>query len=77
MIDPLLLITHDTNIWGVFHSHPDERFTTPSEQDLKLLVYDSLKFILYVDNKFYIYWYDRDKNIKRYEIFNASHIENS
>ena len=34
VIDPVLLVKHDDNIWGIFHSHPDIRYEEPSEEDL-------------------------------------------
>ena len=77
MIDPLLLVQHDSNIWGIFHSHPNENHIQPSEEDLSLLVYSDLKFIISVKDKFYISWYDTKNNIKRYELFNESHCTNN
>lgn len=76
MIDPVLVAKNHDNIWGIFHSHPDDRFDTPSEQDLKLTVYNNLRFILFVKNTFYIYWYDINSKMKRFEIFNESHCVN-
>ena len=77
MIDPLLLLEHEDNLWAIFHSHPEEQHEEPSEEDLKLLVYKDLKFILSVKDKFYIYWYDSNTKMKRYEIFNENHCSNT
>lgn len=77
MIDPVLLVENDGNIWGIFHSHPNEAHSQPSEEDLKHLVYDNLKFVLGVNNNMFIYWYDAEKGIKRYEKLNESHFENN
>ena len=77
VIDPLLLIEHDENIWGVFHSHPDENYQEPSEADLQMLIYEDLKFILGINDKFYIYWYDKNKKMKRFEKLNENHFEHN
>lgn len=77
MIDPLLFVEHDDNIWGIFHSHTNEKHSAPSEEDLKHLVYDGLKFILGVQDKMFIYWYDKKKNIKRYEFLDESHFKSN
>lgn len=77
MLDPLLFIEYDDNIWGIFHSHPDSNHVEPSEEDLKHLVYKDLKFILGVQNKMFIYWYDWDKKIKRFEELNENHFKNN
>lgn len=76
MVDPILLMKYDGNIWGIFHSHPNEQHKSPSAEDLQLLVYDDIKFIIGVDSKFYIYWFDEEKQIKRYEILNENHCTN-
>jgi Predicted metal-dependent protease of the PAD1/JAB1 superfamily len=76
MLDPLLMLDYDKNIWGIFHSHVDDRFVEPSSEDLQMCIYENLKFILGVNDKFYIYWYDKDKDIKRYEHFEESHCKN-
>jgi len=76
MLDPILMLDYDKDIWGIFHSHTDDRFVEPSSEDLKMCVYTNLKFILGINNKFYIYWYDIDKDIKRYEYFKESHCKN-
>jgi proteasome lid subunit RPN8/RPN11 len=77
MLDPLLFVEHDDNIWGIFHSHPNEKHSAPSEEDLKHLVYDELKFVLGVQDTLFIYWYDKEKNIKRYELLNEDHFKNN
>ena len=38
IIDPVLLVENDDNIWGIFHSHPDEKYSEPSESDLKMII---------------------------------------
>jgi len=73
IIDPIIINENDDNIWGIFHSHTDEKFKTPSELDLSLTIYSDIKFILFNNKDFYIYWFDTEKNIKRYEKFNESH----
>lgn len=77
LIDPVLLVEYDDNIWGIFHSHPDENFKEPSEEDLKLTLYEDLKFILGNNNDFFIYWYDSETKIKRFEKFNENHCKNN
>ncbi len=77
IIDPVLLVENDDNIWGIFHSHPDEKYSEPSESDLKMIIYEDLKFILGVNDKIYIYWYDNEKKIKRYERFDEHHCANN
>lgn len=75
IIDPIIVNKYDGNIWGIFHSHTDEKFETPSELDMSLTVYPDIKFILFNNKNYYIYWYDTDKNIKRYEKFNEDHCK--
>ena len=75
VIDPVLLVKHDDNIWGIFHSHSDVRYEEPSEEDLKMTVYEDLKFILGTNDKFFIYWYDTEKKIKRFEKLDENHFK--
>ena len=77
MIDPVLLVAYDDNIWGVFHSHTDTSHQDPSEEDLRHTIYSDLKFIVGNQNKFYIYWYDKERKIKRSEVLNESHCTNN
>jgi len=77
MLDPLLFIEYDDNIWGIFHSHPDSKHIEPSEQDLKQLIYKDLKFVLGVQNKMFIYWYDWKKSIKRLEELHENHFKSN
>lgn len=77
MIDPLLLLEYDDIIWGIFHSHTDEKHQEPSEADMEHSIFSNLKFVLGNQDKFFIYWYDKENKIKRSEIFNESHCTNN
>jgi proteasome lid subunit RPN8/RPN11 len=78
MIDPLLMLEYDGDIWGIFHSHPDSRHQEPSEADMKhSILLSELKFILGNQDKFYIYWYDKENKIKRSEMFNENHCQHN
>ena len=76
MLDPTIFIEYEDNIWGIFHSHTEERFSTPSESDFKQSFWNDLKYVLFANGSFYIYWFDTTNNIKRVEPFNEHHCKN-
>jgi proteasome lid subunit RPN8/RPN11 len=77
IVDPLALLEHEESIWGIFHSHPGDDHPIPSEQDMKHTMFDEFKFVVGFANKFFIYWFDDNLNMLRYEPFESYHIESN
>ena len=74
ILDPIKLLEYENNTWGIFHSHPGEENPLPSEEDLEHTVFDEYKFIVGFAGKQYIYWFDKDLKVLRYEPFEESHL---
>lgn len=74
IIDPLALLDHEYDTWGVVHSHPGDENPIPSEKDISSTVFDEFKFIVGFSNKFFIYWFDNKFEILRYEPFEVHHL---
>jgi len=75
ILDPLPLLQHEHDTIGIFHSHPDDN-PLPSEDDIASTVFDCYKFIVGFAGKFYIYWYDKEKQLLKYEPFKEKHLTN-
>jgi len=73
-LDPADLVRNDGNIWGIFHSHPGDDNPIPSKEDKISAAFNSYKFLVGFDNKFYIYWYDKNVDALKYEPLKEKHI---
>ena len=68
LLDPMALVDHYDDCWGIFHSHPDQDNPLPSENDIASTSFTEYHFIVGWKNKFYIYWYDENiKALKYYK----------
>ena len=75
-LDPADLVRNDGNIWGIFHSHPGEENPIPSQEDKYSAAFNKYKFIVGFNNKFYIYWFDKQLDCLRFEEFKEKHLVN-
>ena len=73
-LDPAALVEHDGNIWGIFHSHPGDDNPIPSSEDKVSAAFNVYKFLVGFDNKFYIYWYDKNVDALKYAPFEEKHL---
>lgn len=73
-LDPAALVTHDNNIWGIFHSHPGDDNPIPSKEDKISAAFQEYKFLVGFNNKFFIYWYDKNVDALRFEKLEEKHI---
>ena len=76
-LDPGVLVEHDENIWGVFHSHPGEEQPLPSKDDKHSAVFSEYKFIVGFGEKYYIYWYNQNLDATMFEEFKVKHLGNN
>lgn len=74
ILDPISILTHESNIWGFFHSHPGSENPLPSEQDIHSTVFSEYRFIVGFKDKFYLYW--SDNGFLRYEQINEDYFNN-
>jgi proteasome lid subunit RPN8/RPN11 len=59
ILDPLALLKHEDNCWGIFHSHTQFHDELPSETDKKSAAFSQYKFVVGNLNKtYYLYWID-------------------
>jgi len=75
IVDPIKLMTHEDNMWGIFHSHPGSEYPLPSEEDLQHTVFDEYFFVVGFVDKYFIYWYDKEKKALIYEPFTEEHCK--
>lgn len=75
ILDPLFLLKYEDEIFGIFHSHPGSENPLPSEDDLQHTIFDEYKFIVGFAGKFYIYWFDKIKEVLIYEPFEEIHLD--
>lgn len=75
ILDPLALLEYEENTFGIFHSHPGSDMPLPSEEDLSHTVFDQYKFIVGFADIFFIYWYDHDLQVLKYEPFEEEHCK--
>jgi proteasome lid subunit RPN8/RPN11 len=74
-LDPAALVEHDGNIWGIFHSHPGDENPIPSSEDKISAAFNSYKFLVGFNNKFYIYWFDKAVDALKFAPFEELHID--
>ncbi len=74
ILDPIALLEHEDDCWGIVHSHPGDENPLPSEEDMSHTIFDCYKFIVGFADKFYIYWYDNSLEMLRYEPLEAEHL---
>lgn len=72
-LDPADLVKNDGNIWGIFHSHPGSDLPIPSSEDKVSAAFNSYKFVVGFNNKFFIYWYDEKVDALKFEPFEETH----
>lgn len=75
-LDPVALIKHDGNIWGIFHSHPGDTNPIPSKEDKVSAAFNEYKFLVGFDNKFFIYWYDKTVDALKFDKLEEKHLVN-
>ena len=74
VVDPEKLFEYEDNCWRIFHSHPGEENPLPSEEDKKGAVFEEFKFIVGFNNKFYIYWLDKNIDALKFDEFVEKHL---
>lgn len=73
-LDPAALVEHDGNIWGIFHSHPGSEHPIPSKEDKYSAAFSEYKFLVGFNNKFFIYWYDKNVDALKFQPFTKEHM---
>jgi proteasome lid subunit RPN8/RPN11 len=73
-LDPAALVQYDNNIWGIFHSHPGSDNPIPSSEDKVSAAFSEYKFLVGFNNKFYIYWYDKNVDALKFEKVEEKHF---
>ncbi len=69
ILDPVALLKHGEECWGIFHSHTPSHEELPSEKDKDSAIFSQYKFIVgNMNNTFYQYWLD-DLNYLRFKDF--------
>lgn len=74
ILDPAALVEHDDNIWGIFHSHPGDENPLPSDEDRESTTFEQYKFLVGFNNKFHIYWYDKNIKALLFDRFEEKHL---
>jgi proteasome lid subunit RPN8/RPN11 len=74
ILDPAALVKYDGNIWGVFHSHPGDDNPIPSSEDKESASFEQYKFLVGFNNKFNIYWYDKNIDALIFDKFEEQHL---
>lgn len=77
IIDPFAIVNHQGNIWGFFHSHPGSSDPLPSKEDIESTLFTEYNFIVGFNDKFYVYWWDKNIQDMKYEKLDESHFETS
>lgn len=75
ILDPVPLILHDGNIWGIYHSHPGEDIPIPSDDDAIGASFEEYRFIVGFKDKFFIYWLMQGSKKLRFEPLEERHFE--
>lgn len=75
ILDPVPLVIHDGNIWGIYHSHPGEELPIPSDEDALGASFDEYRFIVGFKDKFFIYWLSSKSRKLRFEPLEEKHFE--
>jgi proteasome lid subunit RPN8/RPN11 len=73
-LDPADLVKYDGMIWGIFHSHPGSDNPIPSSEDKVSAAFSEYKFLVGFNNKFYIYWYDKNVDALKFEKIEEKHF---
>ncbi len=73
-LDPADLVRNDGNIWGIFHSHPGSDNPLPSSEDKTSAAFNQYRFLVGFNNKFYIYWYDKNVDALKFEKLEEKHF---
>jgi proteasome lid subunit RPN8/RPN11 len=76
ILDPAALVKYDDNIWGIFHSHPGDDNPIPSSEDKDSATFQQYKFLVGFNNKFNIYWYNKNIDALMFERFEDKHLVN-
>jgi|SRR6056300_373007 len=76
ILDPAALVKYDDNIWGIFHSHPGDENPIPSSEDKDSATFQQYKFLVGFNNKFNIYWYNKNIDALMFERFEEKHLVN-
>jgi proteasome lid subunit RPN8/RPN11 len=75
VLDPVALLKHSEDCWGIFHSHTVHHDDLPSEQDKDSAIYSQYKFVVgNLNKKFYQYWLN-SLNYLEFKEFNKDAIE--
>lgn len=77
ILDPLALLEHEDDTWGIVHSHPGSDNPIPSDEDVASTVFDCYRFIVGFANRFYIYWFDKKLNCLIYEELTREHFNDN
>ena len=76
ILDPADLVRNDGNIWGIFHSHPGDENPIPSKEDKVSAAFQEYKFLVGFNNKFYIYWLDKEIDALKFDQLKEEHLVN-
>ena len=74
ILDPIVFITYEDNIWGIFHSHPGDEKPIPSQGDKISAAFQQYKFLVGFNNKFYLYWMDSKVDALKFEHLREDHF---
>ena len=74
VLDPLALVEHMDDCWGIFHSHPGQDNPLPSENDIASTSFEEYNFLVGWKEKFYIYWYDTNVKALKFEKLTEDHL---
>ena len=74
LLDPADLVLNDGNIWGIFHSHPGEENPIPSSEDKTSAAFQEYKFLVGFNNKFFIYYLDKNLDALIFDKFEEKHL---
>ena len=73
VLDPVVFIKYDNNIWGIFHSHPGADKPIPSKDDKVSAAFQEYKFLVGFNNEFYIYWMDNKVDALKFDQLRKEH----
>ena len=73
ILDPIVFITYEDNIWGIFHSHPGADKPIPSKDDKVSAAFQEYKFLVGFNNEFYIYWMDSKVDALKFDKLRKEH----
>lgn len=74
VLDPVALVKHDGNVWGIFHSHPGSENPIPSIEDKTSAAFTQYKFLVGFNTKIFMYWFDPAVDALKFEPFEERHI---